>query len=149
MKTKNLILTAVAILGIAAAVSGCGVMSSNVRTTGAGQGINPAKVRPGISEISFITLYGNPTRILKTAKRSGNRFYDYTVLLYCLSQTSRSHYLYGLVNNKTVHNSCNAFYFLKNKLVEAETVVSSQRALKPLKLNDNFSAVKSGAGSSK
>lgn len=143
MKTKNLILTAVAVLGIAAAVSGCGVMSSNVRTTGAGQGINPAKVRPGISEISFITLYGNPSRIVKINKPTSRRFYKYVVLLYCLNKTSRLHYLYGMINSKAVHNSCDAFYFLKNKLVV------SQRALKPLKLNDNFSAVKSDAGSSK
>lgn len=134
MKTKNLILTAVAILGIAAAVSGCGVMSSNVRTTGAGQGINPAKVTPGISEIGFIRDYGNPTRILKTSTRSGNRFYNYTVLLYCLSKTARSHFLFNLINNKAVHNSCKAFYFLHNK------IAYEKDPLLPDGLNDNFTS---------
>ncbi len=141
MKTKNLILTAVTVLAVAALTAGCGVVSSNVQTSGAEQGINPAKVTPGISEIGFIRDYGNPTRILKTSIMSGNRFYNYTVLFYCLSRTSRLHYLYGIINNKTVHNSCKAFYFLKNKLVLAEESLS-QRALKPLKLNDDFSATK-------
>ena len=145
MKTKNLILTAVAVLGITVAASGCGIAASNVRTTGAGQGINPAKVTPGISEIGFITRYGNPTRIVKMSKLTKHAYYKYVVLLYCLNKTARSQFLYGLINNKAVHNSCNAFYFLKNKLAWAVSV----SAAKPLKLNDNFSAVKSGAGSSK
>ena len=136
MKKKNLILTAVVVLSIAVAVSGCGVMSSNVRTSGAGQGINPAKVTPGISEIGFISGYGNPTRILKTSIRSGNRFYNYTVLFYCLSKTARSHFLFNLINNKAVHDSCKAFYFLRGKLVKEENPLSSSR------LNDNFSATK-------
>ena len=141
MKTKNLILTAVAVLSIAVAVSGCGVMSSNVQTSGAGQGIKSATITPGISEIGFITLYGNPTRIVKINRMTNRLFYKYVVLLYCLNKTARSHFLYGLINNKAVHNSCKAFYFLKNKLILAEESLS-QRALKPLKLNDDFSATK-------
>ena len=136
MKTKNLILTAVTVLAVAALTAGCGVVSSNVQTSGAEQGINPAKVTPGISEIGFIRDYGNPTRILKTSTRSGNRIYSYTVLLYCLSKTARSHFLFNLINNKAVHDSCKAFYFLRGKLVKEENPLSSSR------LNDNFSATK-------
>ena len=119
MKRKNLILTAVAVLGIAGAVSGCGIAASNVQTSGAGQGIKTATITPGISEINFIATYGNPTRIIKIKKM--------TTLFYCLNKTARSQFLYGLVNNKSVHNSCRAFYFFKGKLVRANVGASEPR----------------------
>ena len=147
MKTKNLILTVLGIAVLSIAVSGCGVMSSNVRTSGAGQGIKTSTITPGISEINFISLYGNPTRIIKINKFGKNAYYKFTVLFYCLNRTSSSQFLYGIINNKAVHNSCKAFYFIKNKLVKEENGLSSQRALEPLKLNDNFSVYKSGENS--
>ena len=113
MKKKNLILTVLTVLGIAVVVSGCGIMSSHVRTSGAGQGIKTATVKLGESEISLISLYGNPTRIIQPNNKE-------TVLLYCVAKTTRSHFLFNLVNSKNVHNFCKSFYFSKGKLVKVK-----------------------------
>ncbi len=119
MKKRNLLLIAFSIIGLAVAVSGCGIANTNTRTTGTAQAIQKSKIKIGMSEIAFMRKFGNPTRVIKVDRAySKFRSREYTVFLYCLSRTSRAHYLFNLINKKSVKNTCKSFYFWRNKLVK-------------------------------
>ena len=112
MKKRNLILTSLAVVGLAVAVSGCGIASTNTRTTGAAQAIEHVHAKKGTPLIAFMQEYGNPTRIVKVPGVP-----DSMALLYCLTKTGTGAYLFGLVNTKHVAANCKVFYFYGGKLL--------------------------------
>ena len=121
MKKKNLILTGLAVIGLAVAVSGCGIASTNTMTSGAAQAITHVKPKKGMSEIGFMQEYGNPSRIVRVPNA-----WNSVALLYCLTKTGTGAYLFGLVNTKHVVANCKIFYFQDGRYVIAPKPITKQ-----------------------